>query len=668
MLTIVIFHCDLPPTGGFVALDSFFVISGYVIGGLLIREMAATGRIRFSNFYLRRIRRLMPALAVMLVVVALMSAMLESPFTSQRTTSRIGVYAAFSLANLGLYRTDAGYFAEQAETIALRHTWSLSVEEQFYLVFPLVVAVALWGGRRRLRTLTAALLAVSLLSFALLVVMATASDLPVLHNLRSAAYYLPMTRMWEMAAGVAVAIWHLSRPPWTTRTARRISVAGAVGLGVAVVVFESDTDSSSPALVLPVVSTAILLAACRTPGGIRSALSWRPLCWVGDRSYGWYLWHWPLIVFARNEWPDNVPVLLLAAATALGVSTLTYHFVEQRFRYPRPDTPHREQVRSGVRIGLVCVAAGASATAALGLAAERDWGSSAVRTMAAQLTPRTIAARPGGCPVTGVSRSDSVEPCTFGTGPNPPVYLLGDSNGGQFRAGLILAGEELTRPVIDLTRSGCSYADTSIFIPGLDTDGCDEHNERVIAWLLTAPRGTVMVGNAGEYVNAAEVAMRDPAARSPIATTLQAKAQTWRTGLTRALQALGASGHEVMVLGMLPHPGGVTETGDSPWNPRGCGLVRILVSQDSCAISVSLRAEDRRQSAALQAEELATMAASAHYLDLRATVCPGGTCATRKGGQWIYYDSQHLTELRSSQLAPDFVEALTETVPTRSHR
>lgn len=111
MLTIVAFHCDLPPTGGFVALDAFFVISGYVIALLLLREKRDTGQILIGEFYIRRVRRLLPALAVMLVITAALSALLESPFTSQRTTSRVGMYASVSLANLALYRTDVGYFA-----------------------------------------------------------------------------------------------------------------------------------------------------------------------------------------------------------------------------------------------------------------------------------------------------------------------------------------------------------------------------------------------------------------------------------------------------------------------------------------------------------------------------------------------------------------------------
>ena len=257
---------------------------------------------------------------------------------------------------------------------------------------------------------------VAAVSFALLVVMSHAQALPLLHRPQSAAYYLPVARVWEMAAGVAVAIWRETRPPLRDPTARLIGGIGAAALIFAIVAFASEEDASNPALALPVVGTALLLAACRTPGGLTRALSWSPLCWAGDRSYGWYLWHWPLIVLARNQWPDNQPALIGAALLALGVSTVTYRLVEQRFRYPRRNTTDRQRVASGLRIAMVCVVTSVVATGALGSAAAHDWGSSRVRNMAAQVLPRPASAGPQGCPMTEVLRSGSIAACTIGDG------------------------------------------------------------------------------------------------------------------------------------------------------------------------------------------------------------------------------------------------------------
>ncbi len=337
-----------------------------------------------------------------------------------------------------------GYFAEKSETLTLRHTWSLSVEEQFYLVFPLFIALVLWGNRRRLRVLVGSLLIVSTLSFAALVVMGHAESLPFLHRPGSAAYYFPITRVWEMAAGVALAIWHLSRPPLGPRAARWVGGAGGAGFVAAVVLFTADAQSSSPALALPVASTALVLAACRSPGPLTRVLSWAPLCWVGDRSYGWYLWHWPLIVLARMEWPNNRLALISAALLALGVSTVTHRWVEAPFRYPRRELTERQHTRSGLRVAGVCLAASALAMGSLNVAAAHYWGSPTIRSMAAQVLPRPLVLGPEACPMDEVLRSGDLSACIVGEGTKDPIYLVGDSNAGQFGAGLLVAGDRLS--------------------------------------------------------------------------------------------------------------------------------------------------------------------------------------------------------------------------------
>ena len=651
MLIIVIYHCDLPPTGAFVALDVFFVISGYVIAGQLLREKESTGHIRFSDFYLRRVRRLLPALSLMLVVTAALSALVESPLTGQRLTGRIGAYASVSLANLALYRTGTGYFDERASSVSLRHTWSLSVEEQFYLVFPLFVALLLWGHRRRLRVLVAGILVVSAVSFLALIVTAYASDLPGIHQPQSAAYYSPVTRVWEMGAGVLVAVWHLTRPPLPRRAAAWVGAVGTLAVVVAVVRFASEVESSNPAIGLPVVGGALMLVACRTPGLLSGALSWAPLTWVGDRSYGWYLWHWPLIVFAGDLWPDSRLALLVAGALGLVVSTVTYQLVEQRFRYPRRGATRPQRLRSGVLIALVCVVSSVGATSALLVVAQHNWGSPTIASMATQLLPRPPVVGRQGCPMDEVLSAGSAAVCTRGQGTGKPIYLVGDSNAAHLGTGLISAGDALDRPVALLWKAGCSYAEVSVRRPNYDGAACDEHNALVTRWLGTVPGATVVVANAGEFVNASRATFTAPGSDQAVSDPV-AKSELWRAGLTRSLERLRELGDAVIVVGMVPHPGSVDPLGTSEWRPLTCGLLEIFDWRGTCAISVSLASEDARQRLSLEAEAAAVRATGVDYLDLRETLCPDGTCQTRREGRWIYRDTQHISEPESARLAP----------------
>jgi peptidoglycan/LPS O-acetylase OafA/YrhL len=662
MLTIVVYHCDLPPTGGFVALDTFFVISGFVIAGMLLREKGRTGAISLVDFYHRRVRRLLPMLTVTIIVTVLLSAVLESPLGAQRVTGRLGAFATVSLANLALYHTGSGYFDQQVESIPLRHTWSLSVEEQFYLVFPLFLAVLLWGNRRRLRAVVSGLVVVGALSFGALAATAYVTDLPLLRNPLSFAYYSPVTRLWEMAVGVAIAVWHLSRPPLGARAARWVGAVGTVGLTSAVVLFTSELESSNPALALPVLGSAMMLVACRTPGVLSRALSWRPFCWVGDRSYGWYLWHWPLIVFVADQWPGNRLAMLAAAALGLAASAVTYPLVEQRFRYPPRDQPRRQQLRAVVRLAAVCVVASAGLSVVLNQAAARDWGSSKVEAMGAQVGPALLTLGPQGCQMEEVLRTGSVDRCSVGDGSGAPIYLLGDSNAGQFGLGLVEAGNDLNRPVVLLWRPACAFNDVTVLRPEFDVEGCNKHNAQVLEWLQRSPAATVVVAEGGEFIDAPDVPLRAPGGDETDSPT--AKAQVWEAGLERSLSALRGTGDRVIVLRMLPHPGGVDEEARLGWSALDCGLAKILFSPESCAVSTSLADEDRRQRAELDAESEAVDAAGVEYVDLRETICPGGQCQTRRGDRWIYRDATHITNDTSRSLGPFFADLLGAVPPS----
>ena len=202
VLLVVAFHARLPLPGGFVGVDVFFVISGFVITAMLQREWLAHGRIRFREFYVRRFKRLTPALALMVTVTVIASALLLSPLGAQQTTAQTAIGAMLLVANVVIARTTGGYFDAPAEANPLLNTWSLSVEEQFYLAFPFVLVLGWFLWRRSARARFAPLLivaAVTLVSFALSVADARGYDLPL--PMSSVGFYGPLTRAWEFGAG-----------------------------------------------------------------------------------------------------------------------------------------------------------------------------------------------------------------------------------------------------------------------------------------------------------------------------------------------------------------------------------------------------------------------------------------------------------------------------------
>jgi peptidoglycan/LPS O-acetylase OafA/YrhL len=315
VLAVVAFHAVpsvLP--GGFVGVDVFFVISGYLITSLL-RQSLEDGSFRFSTFYARRIRRLAPALVVVLATV------LAAGWTWLLTDelAQLAKHAASSVAfmmNLVLWR-ETGYFDTAAEQKPLLHLWSLGVEEQFYLIWPALLW-ATWRWRRPAFVIGV----VALLSFA--------ANVAVVHTSPTAAFYLPTSRVWELAAGGLLAGLGPPRRGWIVQA---LSLAGAVLLAVGCAVIRPSMPFPGWWALLPAGGAALLIAA-GPRGWTNSVLATRPLVFVGLISYPLYLWHWPILTFARMLEAGPLGLWRTAALVALAVvlAWLTYRFVEQPIR------------------------------------------------------------------------------------------------------------------------------------------------------------------------------------------------------------------------------------------------------------------------------------------------------------------------------------------------
>jgi peptidoglycan/LPS O-acetylase OafA/YrhL len=360
VLLVVAFHADLPLPAGFVGVDVFFVISGFVITGLILRQLDA-GRFSIVEFYVRRIKRLLPALILMLVAVLVLSFLLESPLGPQQTTAKTGVGAMLLVANMVILRTSGDYFDAAATSNPLLHVWSLSVEEQFYLGFSVLLLLAWMIGRRsgaRIRATTGAVAALTAASFAFAIA-CTYAEGPVsfVSDPTSLAFYSSPTRAWEFGLGALVAFWAHGRTDHRRareRIAGLTAVAGIALLAAPNLLVDDKTPWPGVTALLPVTGTAgLIVAETLASNPVSRLLSTRPAVWVGDLSYSLYLWHWPLIAFASLLWPGAAAPLLAALASVVP-AWLSYRYVETPLRAARPRS----------RVTVFGLGAGAAAAAA----------------------------------------------------------------------------------------------------------------------------------------------------------------------------------------------------------------------------------------------------------------------------------------------------------------
>jgi peptidoglycan/LPS O-acetylase OafA/YrhL len=334
ILAVVGYHAGIPSlSGGFVGVDVFFVISGYLITGLLLGELERTGRIDFFAFYARRARRLLPAAALVVVATLLAGALLLSPALGEvQRLARSALAVLAICANLYFLRHANDYFAVPVDQHPLLHAWSLSIEEQFYLIWPMLMLLGWQIGAARgcsKRTLGATIVAASLGAAILAGVVSAKSPMH--------AFYLMPARAWELGAGAMLAMLL----PRLREIQPRIGASlAAVGFGMIVASCVYPGPGSAfpfPLALIPVLGALLVIGGnVGAPGNlVARLLTTRAMVTIGLASYAWYLWHWPVLAIARVR-ALGEPELLRDASLAmgsLGLALLTMRYVEQPFRF-----------------------------------------------------------------------------------------------------------------------------------------------------------------------------------------------------------------------------------------------------------------------------------------------------------------------------------------------
>jgi peptidoglycan/LPS O-acetylase OafA/YrhL len=618
VLLVVLAHIGVPGlSGGFIGVDVFFVISGFLITSLLRREFAASGRIDLVRFYARRAVRLLPV-ATLVVAVTLAGAWYLAPPVRFTTFAGDALAAATWTMNLRLDTAGTDYFGDPAPS-PFQHFWSLAVEEQFYLVWPLLVA----RGR-----------------FAPVLMMAvTAGSLA--GNLHEPSYFGTPGRAWELGAGALLALV-------VTRHRRWLGWAGLAAIGAAAVLFDETTPFPGTAALLPVLGTVAVIAA----GGNRP-LSTAPMRWLGRMSYGWYLWHWPLLLVA----PAGPAARTAVAVAALGLAVVSHHLLENPVRHLRVWTV---RPRRGLLLGLG-LSASAATLAALGMVnppeipahgnapdANRVIAGSGnpVTTLNRMLVTATtatdlprnltptfdgasrqrLAPQLDGCHVglTGPFRPKS--DCSYTIGPRT-VVLFGDSHALQWFPTMETLARKNGWRLYSFTRSSCSPARIALDERRARSRyvECDDWRTQVLARIAQLRPDLLVVSSSVNYRQVLAGAPADPDA-------------VWQTGWLRTLIALKRSAGHVAVLADTPF---LTVA------PADCLSINATAVSKCAAPRADVLPEPRWR----ELQRIIAVASGVPVIDPVPWLC-AAKCPLVIGDTLVYRDSNHLTEAYARLVAP----------------
>ncbi len=669
VMMVIVYHAGLPVPGGFLGVDAFFVISGFVITELLHRELRNSGRINFLAFYRRRFQRLMPALAAVITVTAAASVFFLSPFGPAQNTAQTGLAALLLSANVFIAHTTGGYFDAPARTNALLNTWSLSVEEQFYLFFPFLLAGCWWLSRRTRRLGRAPLLSVvGIAGISFLI--AVGADSAWLHlNLSPQwIFYSPVTRAWEFAVGAALA---LLGARWRLAGKHSALIVGSLGLAALLASNWIITDSMpDPGVwtLLPVLGTAVVIwsgsAASASP--LSRVLGSAPMTAIGDRSYSLYLWHWPLIVLLVpliSRWPAPG---VLAALASIPLALASYRWLEQPIRSMR--------VRSGRSFGRLILAIYVPAVlAALALLLGSHFARTGPAGRSLDLARgQQFLADLRGCDA-WASLRDVQGRCGWNTqASGRPIYVVGDSNADHLGDGLLLAAQRTGRPLYISTTQNCPFVDAEFRWSGSTEppQACQQYVADNMDYLTHAPAGTVIISDIDWYWSNPSVSLESPSGTRT--TDTSAKLSILRNKLTQQIRQLQNHGNQVVLMQTVPQfdPVGTPYEQASlrlpyVYDPTSCSTLTLLTS--GCSQIMPESAALARQGAVRDVLRSVAGQTGATLIDPWPVMCTDAQCSTTVDGIVAYRDFGHLSVAQSAKLAPLFIPALTHVAtPARS--
>ena len=667
ILLVVAYHAGVPGfTGGYIGVDVFFVLSGYLITGLLIKEIATTGRLDFTNFYARRARRLLPAACTVIVVTLLVGRFIYPPVDHARLANT-GLATALYVSNLHFTRSAIDYLADPGAD-PLLHTWSLAVEEQFYVFWPAMVLLAFAGLRSRIRQgrLAATMIGLAISSYALCIWL-TGVTQPF-------AFFLLPTRAWEFAIGALACMMPLRSPHggaglstvvpaspitgeagaggtqrasssgWPPRhqTGPSVILHAAAWIGCIAVLaagmrFGAGTVFPGAAAMIPVAGTGIMLAAgaANENAGPLRLMTNRPMQWIGRLSYGWYLWHWPVLIYA-HVFPSLRGVMpgVVLSIGSLGLAQLTHVLIENPIRFHKR-LVKRPRLSLGVAALLTLIGVATSlATRIIGNRQAASPGQ-AVYSEARDL-PGIYA---DGC---HLSPADTrIARCEYGdTTAASSIVLFGDSHAAQWFPALESIARSRHLRLISLTKSGCPAASVRLqnVQLGREYTECTAWREAAIRRIIAQRPLVVVLSNYAGYIALPGVTER-----------WTASAEDWRTGVERTVATFDSAGIRTILLADTPVPGFDVPSclARATWNPRIYGnRCDFRRSWEGAVIANRIDADVARTST------------GARVVDLTDLICQTDPCRPAADGFVRFRDAHHLTTRFAASLAPVLAERI----------
>lgn len=592
--------------GGYVGVDVFFVISGYLITRIIGHEMA-DGTFTFARFYERRMRRIFPALFAVLAAVVAAGYFLLLP-TDYLATFRGSLGTVLFLANVVFWHDFAdGYFAPEAKLNPLLHMWSLGVEEQFYLVLPIFMLLCLRWLKGSVSSVLSLVAGVSLLASMLL-----------LPGHRAAVFFLTPFRAWELLAGALLAFG--AAPPlrsWWSREA--VAAVGLLAIVIPVFAYEADTSFPGLAALPPVLGAAFLIhAGADNSTIVNRLLQLRPLVYLGLISYSVYLWHWPLIVFARfglafENWPPVArPALLVVSLLAASAS---YHFIEQPFRRSGKSLTQKRTLGAGAFAVLVIVVISLSGILDRGFEGRFDSSVIALDQVRTTHVPyrecqeRLLGHPDGFCLIGDVAKS-------------PQIMLWGDSHMLAWLPAFDAALRQSGHSALVAPNAACPPL---LGITSKVRPACHAANDATLAVIKAHPavETVVMAGFWSKYFSDSDIQLSSLAGSG-------GNADLAPPALRQTLDVLAALRKQVLVLGPVP-----TYDKDVP---LALAQARTM-GWDSIQLKSLVRIHSENTEFYRAAESASPRA---KIVDVAAWMCRPECVIYRKGAS-VYRDSNHLS-------------------------